>query len=694
MVVSIQKATLRAKRPTSISRKTSRHVSTFLPPLALPMLLAACGGGNGGATPLPSSPRAPVVGNATGAVAEDSSISFVAGVVPVRHSNAGSTATVTSVNGQAISNVGDVPSSYGVLTINANGNWTYTLANRNSATNGLRDGQQVTDVFTIISQDAAGAIGTGTVTITISGANDKPLLENPESLNLKLFTSQPLNLIAPVDDDANPAITIEIVALPSAGVIQTADGRDILVNEQLSLADFSGLIYRSAGTKVGQAGFLQYRATDSTGNSSTEIINFNIVAEASDLLGAEGDDRFNVDTSKARYFGLAGADFFEFSGGSDVVISGGNGNDTLNVNTTSLAGRINFDLANSGPQNQDIPAISGIILDSIEILRVSSSNAVSFFGDDRANILTGGIGDDVIDGRGGKDEIVGGNGRDILSGGDGMDTIDGRDDNLFVDILSGGSGADTIYADSIDVVTYADAPSYIAYSARGTAADGGFSAEGEAASDTLYNVGNVIGSNFDDHLGGNAETNLFSGGDGDDWLEGLGNADTLLGGAGNDRLEGGEGGDLLVGGSGTDVLLGGNGADRFVALDQGIVTASGGTSPSGDLFILDSSKDIGAAGIAFNLRITDFLTGADRLDLSDMRDTDGTVLTLSDILSRSTSVNTSVEISLDNFLTATGATVTGTVVLENVAVGSLGASQFVFTAGIDWQALLPAGIDY
>jgi hypothetical protein len=64
------------------------------------------------------------------------------------------------------------------------------------------------------------------------------------------------------------------------------------------------------------------------------------------------------------------------------------------------------------------------------------------------------------------------------------------------------------------------------------------------------------------------------------------------------------------------------------------------------------------------------------------------------ILAHSSTVDTSVEINLENFLSAEGVAVSGTVVLENVAIDSLRAAQFVFANGVDWQALIPAGVDY
>jgi len=90
---------------------------------------------------------------------------------------------------------------------------------------------------------------------------------------------------------------------------------------------------------------------------------------------------------------------------------------------------------------------------------------------------------------------------------------------------------------------------------------------------------NVIGTPFDDSIGGNGADNCLWGGagfdaidgfegddilfgeDGDDWLWGEGGSDQLYGGQGNDRLQGLGGNDVLDGGAGSDQLWGSSGND-------------------------------------------------------------------------------------------------------------------------------------
>lgn len=159
-------------------------------------------------------------------------------------------------------------------------------------------------------------------------------------------------------------------------------------------------------------------------------------------------------------------------------------------------------------------------------------------GDDSANIMDGGAGNDRVFGFAGDDWLIGGEGNDTLYGGDGDDLLNGGPG---VDVLSGSNGYDT--------VTYADAT-------QGLTADLANSANnaGAAANDVFSSMENLTGSALDDTLRGNQVRNVLEGGAG---------ADTLFGMAGADTVRGGDGNDFIDGGAAKDVLTGGAGADTF-----------------------------------------------------------------------------------------------------------------------------------
>lgn len=174
--------------------------------------------------------------------------------------------------------------------------------------------------------------------------------------------------------------------------------------------------------------------------------------------------------------------------------------------------------------------------------------------DNAADILNGGDGNDHLYGYGGDDVLSGDNNDDLLFGGEGNDTLNGgsNDDALFGqngdDILNGGAGADFIYggagADTIildagnDVIDggagidVIDASSHTGYvtvdlsilTAQST----------RLGTDTISGVENLIGSDFNDTLGGDAGVNTINGGLGGDRIYGNGGADFLYGEAGND----------------------------------------------------------------------------------------------------------------------------------------------------------------
>ena len=198
-------------------------------------------------------------------------------------------------------------------------------------------------------------------------------------------------------------------------------------------------------------------------------------------------------------------------------------------------------------------------------------------------------------GTSGADKLIGSNGNDHLVGLAGDDTLVASTGN---DVLDGGLGSDT--------VTYAGVAGSIQIDLSLTGAQdthtGGL--------DTLISIENVIGTDFDDTLTGNAGANLLNGGAGNDKLDGGAGDDVLIGGAGNDVLIGGAGNDSLSGGVGDDVLNGGAGNDIMDG-SAGTDTVTYATATAGvtvDLS-LTTAQNTGGAGIDTLAKIEN-LTGS------------------------------------------------------------------------------------
>jgi VCBS repeat-containing protein len=109
----------------------------------------------------------PVIGGvSTAAVAEDASTPNL---------TAGGTLTIADVDaGQStFTSQANATGTYGSFTLAANGAWTYSASNAQTAIQQLGAGQSITDSFTAVSLDGTAS---QMVTVTINGTNDVPVI--------------------------------------------------------------------------------------------------------------------------------------------------------------------------------------------------------------------------------------------------------------------------------------------------------------------------------------------------------------------------------------------------------------------------------------------------------------------------------------------------------------------------------------
>jgi serralysin len=350
----------------------------------------------------------------------------------------------------------------------------------------------------------------------------------------------------------------------------------------------------------------------------------------------EGDDRYEGDDSANEVNGLGGSDELLGRGGNDILI-GGAGNDTLDggADDDRLEGGIGDDvyhihdagdviietISASGGNDRAVISINAFKLADdvgIERLEVAATvtTGVKLTGNNLANTLIGGVGNDTLDGGGalggagkrlaggkgndlyyirshsdviveaadggmdsvilsmrdydlskltnveiirydiagtaGSDRLDGGAHGDTLKGSDGNDTIDG---GAGVDLMIGGKGDDIYYMTPDDVIV--------------EEADGGRDTIIASFSMSLANNTHIEvlkamdgiapltlgGADMNDTIIGNSGNNTIKGGSGHDTLDGGDGADMIFGDTGNDRLAGGLGADTLNGGAGMDIFV-------------------------------------------------------------------------------------------------------------------------------------------
>ena len=201
------------------------------------------------------------------------------------------------------------------------------------------------------------------------------------------------------------------------------------------------------------------------------------------LVGALGDDILRGGAGEDSLSGGAGDDFLD--GGADAdAIDGGAGIDTLSY--ADDPGGVTVDL---GRYNEVLGAYT----------------ATDGWGNtDRINEIEnvdGSAYDDTLRGDGEENRLFGGGGDDLLEG------------RISDDVLDGGEGTDT--------VTYADEEAGVTADL-----DAGEATDGTGNTDTLISVENLVGSDYDDTLTGDAGANVLAGGLGDDVLDGRGGLNT------------------------------------------------------------------------------------------------------------------------------------------------------------------------
>ncbi|MFV3369609.1 retention module-containing protein [Pseudomonas sp. NY15435] len=129
--------------------------------------------------------------------------------------------TATDVDDTNLTWSGSAKGTYGELTVNADGSYTYVVdAN---AVNALPLGQNPSENFTVTVTDPSGATDTRVITINVQGANDTPVAQDGQASGNEdsLIGGQ---LVA-TDRDTGSSLTFTTNGNPPAGFTLKPDGR-------------------------------------------------------------------------------------------------------------------------------------------------------------------------------------------------------------------------------------------------------------------------------------------------------------------------------------------------------------------------------------------------------------------------------------------------------------------------------------
>ena len=411
------------------------------------------------------------------------------------------------------------------------------------------------------------------------------------------------------------------------------------------------------------------------GSAHADVLAGNDVAN--DIKGGAGNDRITGHDGDDTLSGEEGDDSI-YGGDNNDTLTGGGGNDTIE-------GGSGADRIEGGAGNDTLEGGSGA--DTIK----GEADDDTIDGGSGNDTIEGGAGNDIIKGGRGHDTIRAGDGNDIVEGGPGGDDMDGgagndtlsyegstfqgvvvelsatainysgdawqdnqnRDvvrnfENLigsrFVDsligndqnnVIKGGAAGDTIDGKGgNDTASYAGSSAAVQVDLSSSRNFGGFFTAfgGHAAGDKIKNIENIKGSDHNDTLTGDGNSNILIGAKGADTLDGKGgndtasyedsdkgisinlggvedgngfvagkeghaegdklkNIETIIGSHFDDTLEGSRSSDTLIAGTGDDELIGSSGADKldggdgidslaYVNSDLGVTVNLGGSKDS------------------------------------------------------------------------------------------------------------------
>ncbi|MCF1709395.1 hypothetical protein L0V05_11250 [Tabrizicola sp. J26] len=314
-------------------------------------------------------------------------------------------------------------------------------------------------------------------------------------------------------------------------------------------SDTASYIYAGSAVTVS----LAVLGAQATGGSGSDTL-----VDIEHLAGSGFNDSITGNAGDNRLVGNGGNDTIDGGAGADTML-GGDGSDTYTVDSVGdVVTETNAVAATGGIDRVNSLLASYTLGANIENGVILSAGVANLTGNDLANTLSAGAGDNVI---------------------------------------NGGNGVDT--------VSYSTASGGVAINLALTTAQ----ATGNSGLDRVINIENAVGSGHNDALTGSGAANRLTGGAGDDTLNGAAGIDTMVGGDGSDLYFVDNVSDVVVESSAIAAVGGTDRVNSFLAaytlganVEEGRIALGGAANLTGNglnnLLIAGAGNNIlnGAAG--------------------------------------------------------------------------------------------------
>ncbi|OCH21539.1 retention module-containing protein [Aliivibrio logei] len=194
--------------------------------------------------------------------------------------------------------------TYGTFTIDENGVWTYTLDNDAAHIQGLKEGEVVSEVFTVFAVDVHGATTAQEVTVNITGTNDIPQISGMDTGVVKETDGSTAsgNFVTNVTDIGD-SITVSPGVQGSYGVVSvdeatgkwtyTVDGNDPTVNSLSKGETLTDTVTITATDEFGASTDMTITITINGENDAPSLV-VTVPPELTEDSGVSGTDTIEV----------------------------------------------------------------------------------------------------------------------------------------------------------------------------------------------------------------------------------------------------------------------------------------------------------------------------------------------------------------------------------------------------------------